>query len=63
MKVKHVLKQIEPHGWKFVSTKGDHHKYKKAGNPKSVVLPGGPNTELSPGVLAQVRRITEIDIR
>jgi len=63
MKVKDVIKKMEADGWYYIGTTGDHHKYKKEGRRATAAVAGKPSDEVSPGVLAQIRRITGIDFR
>lgn len=63
MKVSEVIKRLEDDGWKPVRIRGDHHNFRKEGNPYVVTVPGNDRDEVSPGVLSDIRRKTGLKLR
>ena len=63
MKVKDVITAIKKDGWIYRNTTGDHHHYKKHGERHIITVPGKPSDEVSPGVLAAIRRTTGLPLR
>lgn len=63
MKVGEVIRRLEKDGWVPVRMRGDHHNFKKEGNPFVVTVPGQEREEVSPGVLSDIRRKTGLSLR
>ena len=63
MKVNEVVKRLEDDGWRPVRVRGDHHNFRKEGNPYVVPVPGNDRGEVSPGVLGDIRRKTGLKLR
>lgn len=56
MKVKQVIDLLEANGWFYVGTKGDHHKYYKAGVRRPIIIAGNNNDDLAEGTLKSIFR-------
>jgi predicted RNA binding protein YcfA (HicA-like mRNA interferase family) len=63
VKVRDVTRLLEQNGWIYRGTTGDHHNYKKSGEKFIITVPGKPGDELSPGVLADIRRKSGLTLR
>lgn len=63
MKVGEVIKRLKEDGWVPVRMRGDHHNFKKEGNPFVVTVPGQKQDEVSPGVLSDIRRKAGLSLR
>ena len=63
MKVNEVVKRLEDDGWRPVQVRGDHHNFRKEGNPYVVTVPGNDRDEVSPGALGDIRRKTGLKLR
>lgn len=48
-KVKEVVHLLEMNGWRYIGTRGDHHKYYKEGARRPIIVPGRPNDDLKEG--------------
>ena len=55
-KVKEVIELLEKEGWSYIHTRGDHHKFYKAGARRPIVVAGKPNTDLAEGTYNSILR-------
>lgn len=54
--VKEVRLILESNGWKYIGTRGDHHKYYKDGARRPIIVPGKGNDDLAEGTLQSILR-------
>ena len=55
-KVKEVCKLLESNGWKYIHTKGDHHKFYKDGARRPIIIAGKANDDLAEGTYNSILR-------
>ncbi|MBO7070420.1 MAG: type II toxin-antitoxin system HicA family toxin [Bacteroidales bacterium] len=55
-KVWEVIDLLEENGWQYLRTRGDHHKFKKPGSKRSVIVPGKRNGDLPEGTYKAILR-------
>jgi predicted RNA binding protein YcfA (HicA-like mRNA interferase family) len=55
-KVKEVIRILESNGWRYIGTRGDHHKYYKDGARRPIIVPGNGNDDLAEGTLQSIFR-------
>jgi len=55
-KVFEVIEMLEADGWIYVRTRGDHHKFKKPGARRAIIVPGNRNDTVTPGTLSAILR-------
>jgi predicted RNA binding protein YcfA (HicA-like mRNA interferase family) len=63
VKVRDVIATLAQNGWAYQDTTGDHRNYKKRGERYIITVPGKLGDEVSPGVLAPIRRKTGLPFR
>ena len=63
MKVRDVIDSIVGYGRQYRGTTGDLRNYKKPGERYVITIPEKPNDEISPGLLASIRRKTGLLLR
>jgi len=56
MKVKQVIDLLEANGWRYIGTKGDHHKFYKVGARRPIIVAGKRNDVLAEGTLKSILR-------
>ena len=56
MKVWEVIDLLLEKGWHYVGTKGDHHKFYKAGVRRPIIIAGKRNDDLAEGTLKSILR-------
>ena len=56
MKVKQVIDLLEANGWRYIGTKGDHHKFYKEGARRPIIVAGKRNDVLAEGTLKSILR-------
>ena len=56
MKVKEVIKLLEEAGWNYVSTRGDHRKYRKEGARRPIIISGKLNDDMKEGTFNSILR-------
>jgi predicted RNA binding protein YcfA (HicA-like mRNA interferase family) len=54
MKVREVLKLLDPDGWRLDRTRGSHRQFKHSTKPGLVTVQGKPNDDLGPGTLNSI---------
>lgn len=54
--VSEVITLLEENGWKYIGTKGDHHKFFKKGARRPIIVAGKRNTDLAEGTLNSILR-------
>lgn len=54
--VKEVIDLLEANGWKYTRTKGDHHKFTKAGERRPIIVAGKRSQDLAEGTLLSILR-------
>ena len=54
--VREVISLLEEAGWEYIGTKGDHHKFYKAGARRPIIVPGKRNDDLAEGTLRSILR-------
>jgi predicted RNA binding protein YcfA (HicA-like mRNA interferase family) len=54
-----IIKQLEAVGWKHVSTRGSHHKYRNPMTGKSVIIPH-PKKDLPQGTAKAILKQAEL---
>lgn len=62
-KVYEVVALLEANGWKYSGTRGDHHKFKKDGARRPIIVPGKRNKDLAPGIMNAILRETGLEIK
>jgi predicted RNA binding protein YcfA (HicA-like mRNA interferase family) len=62
VKVKAVERELRRNGYELVRQRGSHRQYRKA-RAAAVTVAGGPNDEMTPGQLADIRRKTGLELR
>ena len=62
-KVIEVIELLEDNGWVYLKSRGDHHKFKKAGAAQSVIVPGKRSDDLAPGTLGAILRKTGLKFK
>lgn len=55
-KVRQVIDLLERNGWKYIGTRGDHHKYYKEGAMRPIIVPGNKNDDLAEGTFRSILR-------
>ncbi|MBR3303326.1 MAG: type II toxin-antitoxin system HicA family toxin [Bacteroidales bacterium] len=60
MKVREVIDILEKEGWRYVSTKGDHHKFFKAGARRPIIVAGKGSDDLALATLNSIMREAKI---
>lgn len=55
-KVWEVIALLEDKGWRYTSTKGDHHKFYKPGARRPIIIAGKRNDDLAEGTLKSILR-------
>ena len=63
MAYRDVVMVITKDGWAEVRSKGDHHQFRKPGNPNVVTVPDHGPHDLSKGVVSSIRRKTGLSLR
>jgi predicted RNA binding protein YcfA (HicA-like mRNA interferase family) len=63
MKVKQVERVLRDNGWTLDRQKGSHRQYVHGDNENVVTVSGKPNADMTPGQLAHIRRVTELELR
>ena len=53
---KRMCRVLEKRGWALIRTKGSHHAYRQAGNPRTIVVPVHGNKTLKTGTQASIMR-------
>ena len=56
MKVWEVIDLLLEKEWYYVGTKGDHHKFYKAGARRPIIIAGKRNDDLAEGTLKSILR-------
>lgn len=56
MKVWEVIDLLLEKEWRYVGTKGDHHKFYKAGARRPIIIAGKRNDDLAEGTLKSILR-------
>jgi predicted RNA binding protein YcfA (HicA-like mRNA interferase family) len=51
-----MCRVLEMRGWALIRTKGSHHAYQRAGNPRTIVVPVHGNKTLKTGTQASIMR-------
>lgn len=59
MKSAEVIKRLEADGWVKVRVKGDHHQFKREGNPNVVTVPH-PTKDIKTGTLRNIQRVSGV---
>jgi predicted RNA binding protein YcfA (HicA-like mRNA interferase family) len=57
----HVVKTLEREGFQFVSQRGSHAKYRKAGDPVRTVIVPAARKEIPRGTLRSILRQSGLD--
>ena len=55
-KVYEVIELLESNGWTYISTRGDHHKFKKEGVKRLILVAGARSDTVPAGTLAAILR-------
>lgn len=55
-KVKEIIELLEADGWRYLSTKGDHHKFYEEGARRPIIVAGKRNDDLAEGTLNSILR-------
>lgn len=55
-KVWEVIELLEANGWQYLRTRGDHHKFKKPGARRSIIVPGNRNGDMPEGTYRAILR-------
>ena len=55
-KVREVIDLLEANGWKYVKTKGDHHKFYKPGAKRPIIIAGKASDDLAEGTYHSILR-------
>ena len=55
-KVYEVIELLETNGWTYIGTRGDHHKFKKEGVKRFVIVSGARSDTVPAGTLAAILR-------
>lgn len=55
-KVFEVIDLLEAEGWRYIGTKGDHHKFFKEGARRPIIVAGKRNDDLAEGTLKSIFR-------
>ena len=63
VKVRDVLRLMTDDGWVLVRTRGSHRQFKHVANEHVITVSGKPNSDMSPGQLASIRRKTGMALR
>ena len=50
------MELLEADGWRYLSTKGDHHKFYKEGARRPIIVAGKRNDDLAEGTLNSILR-------
>lgn len=61
MKSIEIIRLLKANGWELVRVKGDHHQFKKEGNPYVITVPH-PTKDLKPGTLRKIQKLAGINI-
>lgn len=62
-KVYEVIELLEANGWRYISTRGDHHKFMKEGVGRSVIVSGARSDTLPAGTLAAILRESGLKVK
>ncbi len=55
-KVREIIDLLEAEGWRYISTKGDHHKFYKEGARRPIIVAGKRNDDLAEGTINSILR-------
>jgi len=55
-KVFEIIALLEENGWSYHRTRGDHHKFTKAGARRPIIIAGKRNDDLPAGTLGAILR-------
>lgn len=59
-KVWEVIDLLEEKGWRYIGTRGDHHKFYKPGARRPIIVAGKRNDDLAEGTLKSIMREADI---
>lgn len=51
-----IIELLEANGWRYIGTKGDHHKFFKEGVRRPIIVAGKRNDDLAEGTLGSILR-------
>ena len=55
-KVREIIDLLEAEGWRYIGTKGDHHKFYKEGARRPIIVAGKRNDDLAEGTINSILR-------
>ena len=55
-KVREIIDLLEAEGLRYISTKGDHHKFYKEGARRPIIVAGKRNDDLAEGTINSILR-------
>ena len=62
-KVYEIIELLEANGWKYIGTRGDHHKFMKEGVRRPVIVTGARSDSVPAGTLADILRESGLKVK